>query len=137
LPASVASVEETAPTARVDPGTERWLRVELRAETLDWLPPVLASLDRPFVIERPDELRNLVTALADRLASCARQAGSRPVRRVGGRRGSRQAGRVEEVDLHDGVDGEFPSREKAPRTSSCVGTATGSSVTAYPNGRTF
>jgi predicted DNA-binding transcriptional regulator YafY len=74
LPASIASVEETAPTARVDPGTERWLRVELRAETLDWLPPVLASLDRPFVIERPDELRDLVIALADRLASCARQA---------------------------------------------------------------
>ncbi|RFC77913.1 YafY family protein [Streptomyces sp. AcE210] len=74
LPAGVASVEETAPTARVDPGTERWLRVELRVETLDWLPPVLASLDRPFVIERPDELRNLVIALADRLASCARQA---------------------------------------------------------------
>ncbi|WP_328543276.1 MULTISPECIES: YafY family protein [unclassified Streptomyces] len=74
LPASVANVEETAPTARVDPGTERWLRVELRAETLDWLPPVLASLDRPFVIERPDELRSLVIALADRLASCARQA---------------------------------------------------------------
>ncbi|MFF1398672.1 helix-turn-helix transcriptional regulator [Streptomyces sp. NPDC058287] len=74
LPASVASVEETAPTARVDPVTERWLRVELRVETLDWLPPVLASLDRPFVIERPDELRGLVIALADRLASCARQA---------------------------------------------------------------
>ncbi|MFE2734504.1 helix-turn-helix transcriptional regulator [Streptomyces sp. NPDC059349] len=74
LPASVANVEETAPAARVDPGTERWLRVELRAETLDWLPPVLASLDRPFVIERPDELRSLVIALADRLASCARQA---------------------------------------------------------------
>lgn len=26
-----------------------------------------------------------------------------------------------------------PSREKAPRTSSCVGTATGRSVTAYPS----
>ncbi|MFF7551237.1 WYL domain-containing protein, partial [Streptomyces canus] len=53
---------------------ERWLRVELRAERLDWLPPVLASLDRPFVIERPAELRDRVTALADRLASYARQA---------------------------------------------------------------
>ncbi|MFB7577308.1 transcriptional regulator, partial [Streptomyces sp. NPDC056165] len=36
--------------------------------------PVLASLDQPFVIERPDELRDLVIALADRLTSCARQA---------------------------------------------------------------
>ncbi|MFJ9034033.1 helix-turn-helix transcriptional regulator [Streptomyces sp. NPDC102274] len=73
LPAGVASLEEPAPAAGADPATERWLRVELRAENLDWLPPVLASLDRPFVIERPDELRNLVTALADRLASSARQ----------------------------------------------------------------
>ncbi|MDH6630338.1 putative DNA-binding transcriptional regulator YafY [Streptomyces sp. LBL] len=73
LPASVASLEEHEPAAE-DRATERWLRVELRAERLDWLPPVLASLDRPFVIERPDELRDLVTALADRLASYARQA---------------------------------------------------------------
>lgn len=74
LPASVASLEEHAPVTGEDRATERWLRVELRAERLDWLPPVLASLDRPFVIERPDELRDLVIALADRLASYARQA---------------------------------------------------------------
>ena len=73
LPASVASVEELPPVAGADPQTERWLRVELRAERLDWLPPVLASLDRPFVIERPDELRSLVTALAGRLAASARR----------------------------------------------------------------
>jgi predicted DNA-binding transcriptional regulator YafY len=64
LPASVATVEEEP--------TGPWLRVELRAEHLDWLPPVLAALDRPFVIERPDELRGLVAALADRLATSAR-----------------------------------------------------------------
>ncbi|MEU5114506.1 YafY family protein [Streptomyces longwoodensis] len=74
LPVSVASLEEHEPAAGQDRATERWMRVELRAEQLDWLPPVLASLDRPFVIERPDELRDLVTALADRLASCARRA---------------------------------------------------------------
>jgi predicted DNA-binding transcriptional regulator YafY len=74
LPASVASLEEREPAAGQDRAAERWLRVELRAQRLDWLPPVLASLDRPFVIERPDELRDLVTALADRLASYARQA---------------------------------------------------------------
>ena len=51
---------------------ERWLRVDLRAERLDWVPAVLASLDRPFVIERPDELRGLVIALAERLAASAR-----------------------------------------------------------------
>ncbi|MFD8141780.1 helix-turn-helix transcriptional regulator [Streptomyces sp. NPDC059708] len=74
LPAGVASVEEPVPVEAADPHTERWLRVELRAERLDWLPPVLASLDRPFVIERPDELRDLVIALADRLTASARQA---------------------------------------------------------------
>ncbi|WP_224275448.1 YafY family protein [Streptomyces sp. LS1784] len=73
LPASVAALEEHEPAAGEDRTAERWLRVGLRVERLDWLPPVLASLDRPFVIERPDELRDLVAALADRLASCARR----------------------------------------------------------------
>ncbi|MEU9556406.1 helix-turn-helix transcriptional regulator [Streptomyces fumanus] len=67
LPAGVASVEEPAAGAG-----EGWLRVEIRAERLDWLPPLLASLDRPFVIERPGELRDLVIAFADRLAARAR-----------------------------------------------------------------
>ncbi|MGW4872688.1 helix-turn-helix transcriptional regulator [Streptomyces chartreusis] len=71
LPAGVANLEEHESAAGEDRATERWLRVELRAERLDWLPPVLASLDRPFVIERPDELRDLVAALAYRLRSYA------------------------------------------------------------------
>jgi predicted DNA-binding transcriptional regulator YafY len=70
LPASVASIESA--TAGEDPRAEGWLRVDLRAERLDWVPAVLASLDRPFVIERPDELRGLVAALAERLAASAR-----------------------------------------------------------------
>ena len=70
LPASVASIEEAA--ADADPQAGRWLRVDLRAERLDWLPAVLASIDRPFVIERPDELRGLVIALAERLVTSAR-----------------------------------------------------------------
>jgi predicted DNA-binding transcriptional regulator YafY len=74
LPASIASVEEDSPSpAGTDRETGRWLRVELRAERLDWLPPVLASLDRPFVIEQPDDLRGLVIALAGRLADSARR----------------------------------------------------------------
>ncbi|MCR3754295.1 putative DNA-binding transcriptional regulator YafY, contains an HTH and WYL domains [Lentzea californiensis] len=67
LPASVAVVE---------PLPEGWSRVELRVERLDWLPGVLASLDLPFVVERPDELRGLVAALAERLLkSVARGVG--------------------------------------------------------------
>ncbi|MCX4236019.1 MULTISPECIES: helix-turn-helix transcriptional regulator [Streptomyces] len=64
LPASVATLEE-------DEGSEGWQHVRIRAERLDWLPPVLASLDRPFVIESPAELRTLVTAFATRLTSYA------------------------------------------------------------------
>jgi hypothetical protein len=45
--------------------------VEVRAERLDWLPPVLASLDLPFAIEQPDELRELVIAFAERLGAFA------------------------------------------------------------------
>ncbi|MFH8629170.1 helix-turn-helix transcriptional regulator [Streptomyces lydicus] len=76
LPASVASLAEYEPTAGDDRPSERWRRVELRAERLDWLPAALAAIDRPFVIERPDELRDLVVAFADRLASSARKPDS-------------------------------------------------------------
>ncbi|MEV4349523.1 YafY family protein [Actinoplanes sp. NPDC049596] len=46
-----------------------WFTVEIRAEQLDWIPRVLAALDRPFAIEEPEELRGLVTALAARLTN--------------------------------------------------------------------
>jgi predicted DNA-binding transcriptional regulator YafY len=74
LPASVATLEELPPPSGTQAKTERWFRAELRVEQLGWLPPVLASLDRPFVIEQPDELRGLTIALADRLATSARQS---------------------------------------------------------------
>lgn len=74
LPAGVAIVEELTSPNSADPETERWSRVELRVDRLDWLPAVLASLDRPFVIERPDELRGLVEALAERLTQSARRS---------------------------------------------------------------
>ncbi|WP_433657805.1 helix-turn-helix transcriptional regulator [Nocardia sp. CA-128927] len=65
LPASIAIVGESTDSD--------WSRVELRAERLDWLPAVLASLDLPFVIDQPDELRDLVAAFADRLMQSARR----------------------------------------------------------------
>jgi predicted DNA-binding transcriptional regulator YafY len=61
LPASVAIVTET----------NHWSQVELRVATLDWLPGVLATLDLPFTIERPTELRERVIALANRLTHSA------------------------------------------------------------------
>jgi predicted DNA-binding transcriptional regulator YafY len=77
LPASVAIVEELPAARGVDPQTEPWFRVQLHAERLDWLPPLLASLDRPFAIEQPDELRDLIAALASRLATSARRIAPR------------------------------------------------------------
>jgi predicted DNA-binding transcriptional regulator YafY len=74
LPASLATITEPQPGGEGDPQAGPWLRVDLRAERLDWLPGLLASLDRPFVIERPDELRDLVAALAARLAASAASA---------------------------------------------------------------
>jgi predicted DNA-binding transcriptional regulator YafY len=73
FPVSVATVAELPAAGRPDPQAERWFRVELQAERLDWLPPLLASLDRPFAVERPVELRDLIAALADRLATSARR----------------------------------------------------------------
>ncbi|MEU3530462.1 MULTISPECIES: helix-turn-helix transcriptional regulator [Streptomyces] len=72
LPATVATLDD--PTGDRAPTAERWLRVRLHAERLDWLPPLLASLDRPFVIESPDELRALMAEFAERLTSYADRA---------------------------------------------------------------
>ncbi|WP_031465587.1 helix-turn-helix transcriptional regulator [Sciscionella sediminilitoris] len=64
FPPSIATLEE------LDPGPS-WVRARIRAQRLEWLPPLLAALDRPFVIEGPDALRELVRALAGRLAEHA------------------------------------------------------------------
>lgn len=64
--------------ATITPLTDRkgWTRVEIRAEHLDWVPGVLANLDADVHIESPDELRDRVLTLAQRLRSaCADEAG--------------------------------------------------------------
>ncbi|HEY9294268.1 MAG TPA: WYL domain-containing protein [Microlunatus sp.] len=48
-----------------------WLRVRWRVERLEWVPAVLAGLDKPFVIEEPEDLRPLVRTLATTLARYA------------------------------------------------------------------
>lgn len=50
---------------------DSWVRVRLNAERLDWVPALLAGLDRPFVIEEPAELRTHVQDLARRLSRWA------------------------------------------------------------------
>jgi predicted DNA-binding transcriptional regulator YafY len=64
MPGLIATIEP----ANGEPG---WVRVRWRVERLDWVPPVLAGLGLPFVIEEPDELRDGVRALAEHLASWA------------------------------------------------------------------
>ena len=73
FPEGLATVDEIPPTSPQpedqDDPTERegWFRVRIRAERLEWIAPLLAALDCPFVIEQPDELRGLVDDLARRL----------------------------------------------------------------------
>ena len=43
----------------------------MRVTSLDWMASVLAGLDCAFTIQRPDELRASVRALAERLAGWA------------------------------------------------------------------
>jgi predicted DNA-binding transcriptional regulator YafY len=59
------------------PGEDGWVRVDLRAERLEWVPALLAGLDRPFAVDAPAELGDLVRDLAGRLAGWA-GAPSRP-----------------------------------------------------------
>ncbi|WP_051814396.1 YafY family protein [Kitasatospora sp. MBT63] len=88
LPVSVATVEGPAdepvdgPADGAGGRPSGWSRVELRAERLDWLPAVLAAIDGPFVIEQPEELRELVLGLAGRLASSAGREATGEARRV-------------------------------------------------------
>ncbi|MFE3003249.1 helix-turn-helix transcriptional regulator [Nocardia sp. NPDC059246] len=67
LPAAIATMHEIDSL----PDTHPWVRVRIRAEQLDWIPPVLAGLNRPFVIEHPDALNDAVRALARRLTAAA------------------------------------------------------------------
>ena len=76
LPASIATVEDipAGPVSGADGADaagDGWVRVRLQAERLDWVPAVLAGLDRPFVIEHPKALRDQVLALARRLGRYA------------------------------------------------------------------
>lgn len=63
------SADPPAPTTGATNPSTTEARVEFRAERLDWVPALLAGLDRPFVIEEPPELRQQVADLATRLTT--------------------------------------------------------------------
>nr|WP_211298717.1 hypothetical protein [Kineococcus rhizosphaerae] len=48
-------------------GQTGWLRVFVRAERLEWVAARLAALDRPFVVEAPEALQQVVADLGRRL----------------------------------------------------------------------
>jgi predicted DNA-binding transcriptional regulator YafY len=65
---TVATVTEVPGSAQV--------RVRLQAERLDWVPSLLAGLNRPFTVEEPPELRDEVRAFGRRLAGYADRSSS-------------------------------------------------------------
>jgi predicted DNA-binding transcriptional regulator YafY len=69
IPETLATV---TPVPSGEAGGEGWLRVFLRAERLEWVAGTLAMLDRPFVIERPRELHEVVSSLGHRLVRDSR-----------------------------------------------------------------
>lgn len=72
LPRSVARVEPMSCTDDPERGAAgSWHRVEIHAENLDWIPPVLAALACEVRIDGPDELRDLVRATAVRMQEAA------------------------------------------------------------------
>ncbi|WP_092802983.1 helix-turn-helix transcriptional regulator [Klenkia marina] len=64
LPAGLADVRE-------EPGRPGWVRLQLRAERLDWVPALLVGLQRPFEVAAPEELRREVAAVGRLLISAA------------------------------------------------------------------
>lgn len=60
----------TTPLGSAD-DEDGWLRVVLHAERLEWVAGKLAVIDRPFVIEHPQALRNSVLALGQRLITAS------------------------------------------------------------------
>jgi predicted DNA-binding transcriptional regulator YafY len=73
LPDGLATITEVPPGDAAPPGPslEGWVRVELRAQRLGWIPALLAGLDRPFIVEEPPELTEAVAALGRRLLDIA------------------------------------------------------------------
>ncbi|MDN5759486.1 MAG: YafY family transcriptional regulator [Tomitella sp.] len=80
LPLSVARLERLGREADgPSEGALPWYRAEIHAESLDWLPSVIAALGCEVVIERPDELRDRVRTAA---AQMLHAADERPTKTV-------------------------------------------------------
>ncbi|QPZ38078.1 helix-turn-helix transcriptional regulator [Paramicrobacterium chengjingii] len=69
LPTSIARIEKLSDANTDDEPT--WHRIDINAERLEWLPPVIAALDCPVIVDQPTELRTLIADLAARLLTIA------------------------------------------------------------------
>ncbi|HXR43599.1 MAG TPA: WYL domain-containing protein, partial [Pseudolysinimonas sp.] len=56
------------------PDAAGWCRVVIRAESLDWLPRLIAGSDLPLIVDRPAELQERVRELGARLIASAATA---------------------------------------------------------------
>jgi len=67
----LADVRQALPRrlATCAPDSPGWVRVEFRAERLDWVPSVLLGLDRPFRVDEPPELIDRLQAVSTRVAA--------------------------------------------------------------------
>ncbi|QTX04710.1 helix-turn-helix transcriptional regulator [Agromyces archimandritae] len=68
FPASVAVI------SALDGDEAGWHRVEIQAERLEWIPPVIAALPCAVHVDEPAELRRLLQHTAARLAAIARRS---------------------------------------------------------------
>jgi len=68
LPRSVARLERLDTAADRTPPCHR---VEINAESLEWIPSIIAALGCEVVIESPDELRDLTRTAAERMLRAA------------------------------------------------------------------
>ncbi|WP_372698018.1 WYL domain-containing protein [Arthrobacter sp. JSM 101049] len=72
LPRSVARLEKLdSEEGWTGEGIPPWHRVEINADNLDWIRPVIAALGCEVLIDNPDELRHRTRAAAARLLQAA------------------------------------------------------------------
>ncbi|WP_307363100.1 helix-turn-helix transcriptional regulator [Microbacterium murale] len=67
LPLGVARLERLEGMPNTNEDAPPWHRAEIHAESLDWLPSIIAALDCEVVIDHPAELRSRVRTAAKRM----------------------------------------------------------------------
>ena len=77
LPLDAAVARFPPALAELEADGERTV-LRMRAESLDWVARLLANAGCDFTVRRPEELRDSLRALAERLSLAARSGGRSP-----------------------------------------------------------